>query len=139
MIIQEKNFITSVSISMPELPIHFFTIVLNGQPFIRYHIKIFKQLPFKWHWHIVEGVAELKHDTGWSLKQGGYINDEIHDNGRSNDSTTEYLDELAQQYPDNITVYRKPDGVFWDGKREMVNEPLLNINEECLLWQIDAD
>ena len=126
-------------IAFPSLPIHFFTIVLNGQPFIRYHIEIFKQLPFKWHWHIVEGVAELKHDTGWSLKLGGYINDEIHDNGCSNDSTTEYLDELARQYPDNITVYRKPDGMFWDGKREMVNEPLLNINEECLLWQIDAD
>ncbi|MBN3949754.1 MAG: class I SAM-dependent methyltransferase [Nostoc sp. NMS7] len=135
----QKSLAAITSTSTPELPIHFFTIVLNGQPFIRYHIEIFKQLPFKWHWHIVEGVAELKHDTGWSLKLGGYINDEIHNNGRSNDSTTEYLDELAQQYPDNITVYRKPNGVFWDGKREMVNEPLVNINEECLLWQIDAD
>ncbi|MBG1267032.1 class I SAM-dependent methyltransferase [Nostoc sp. WHI] len=135
----QKNLAAITSTSTLELPIDFFTIVLNGQPFIRYHIEIFKQLPFKWHWHIVEGVAELKHDTGWSLKLGGYINNEIHHHGRSNDSTTEYLDELTQQYPDNITVYRKPDGVFWDGKREMVNEPLLNINEECLLWQIDAD
>jgi glycosyltransferase involved in cell wall biosynthesis len=139
LVCSQKNLPLITSTSKIELPIHFFTIVLNGQPFIRYHIEIFKQLPFKWHWHIVEGVAELKHDTEWSLKLGGYINDEIHDNGRSNDSTTEYLDELAQQYPDNITVYRKPDGMFWDGKREMVNEPLLNINEECLLWQIDAD
>ncbi|MBN3876014.1 class I SAM-dependent methyltransferase [Nostoc sp.] len=135
----QKSLAAITSTSTPELPIHFFTIVLNGQPFIRYHIEIFKQLPFKWHWHIVEGVAELKHDTGWSLQLGGYINDEIHYNGRSNDSTTEYLDELTQQYPDNITVYRKPDGMFWDGKREMVNEPLLNINEECLLWEIDTD
>lgn len=135
----QKSLTAITSTSTPELPIHFFTIVLNGQPFIRYHIEVLKQLPFKWHWHIVEGVAELKHDTGWSRKLGGYINDEIHHNGRSNDSTTEYLDELKQQYPDNVTVYRKPDGVFWDGKREMVNEPLLNINEECLLWQIDAD
>jgi len=38
-----------------------------------------------------------------------------------------------------ITVYRKPRDVFWDGKREMVNAPLANINEECLLWQVDAD
>ncbi|MEH1848380.1 MAG: class I SAM-dependent methyltransferase [Nostoc sp.] len=135
----QKSLTAITSTSTPELPIHFFTIVLNGQPFIRYHIEIFKQLPFKWHWHIVEGIAELKHDTGWSLKLGGYINNEIHHNGRSNDSTTEYLDELAQQYPDNITVYRKSDGMFWDGKREMVNQPLLNISEECLLWQVDAD
>jgi len=129
-----KNYI-----AFPILPIHFFTIVLNGQPFIRYHINILKQLSFKCHWHIIEGIAELKHDTAWSLPSGGYISDEFHHKGRSNDGTTEYLDELVQQYPDNITVYRKPENVFWDGKREMVNEPLFNINEECLLWQIDVD
>ena len=126
-------------IAFPSLPIHFLTIVLNGEPFIRYHIAVFKNLPFKWHWHIVEGVAELKHDTAWSLQLGGRITDEIHRNGCSHDGTTEYLNELARQYPDNITIYRKPNGVFWDGKREMVNEPLVNINEECLLWQVDAD
>ena len=121
------------------LPINFFTIVLNGEPFIRYHIEVFKQLPFKWHWHIVEGVAELKHDTAWSLSLGGKVTDEIHRNGRSNDGTTEYLDKLKQEYPDNITIYRKPKGIFWDGKREMVNAPLDNINQECLLWQVDVD
>lgn len=123
----------------PELPIHFFTIVLNGEPFIRYHIEVFRQLPFKWHWHIVEGVAELKHDTAWSLKRGGQVTDEIHRNGRSKDGTSEYLDELAQTYPDNVTIYRKPIDIFWDGKREMVNAPLPNILEECLLWQVDVD
>lgn len=126
-------------IAFPILPIHFFTIVLNGQPFIHYHIEVFKQLPFKWHWHIVEGVADLKHDTAWGLHNGGHISDEIHKNGRSYDGTTEYLDELAGLYPDNVTIYRKPDGVFWDGKREMVNAPLVNIQEECLLWQVDVD
>ena len=121
------------------LPIHFFTIVLNGEPFIRYHIDIFKQIPFKWHWHIIEGVADLKHDTGWSLRLGGKITDEIHKQGRSKDGTSEYLDQLAAKYPENVTIYRKPEGVFWDGKREMVNAPLANIKEECLLWQIDVD
>jgi FkbM family methyltransferase len=120
-------------------PVHFFTIVLNGEPFIRYHLDIFQQLPFKWHWHIVEGVADLKHDTAWSLKLGGLIPDELHCSGRSNDGTSEYLDELTRLYPENVTVYRKPEGVFWDGKREMVNAPLENIKEECLLWQIDVD
>jgi glycosyltransferase involved in cell wall biosynthesis/cyclopropane fatty-acyl-phospholipid synthase-like methyltransferase len=121
------------------LPIHFFTIVLNGEPFIHYHIEVFKQLPFQWHWHVVEGVAELKHDTAWSIELGGHIADELHRNGRSNDGTTEYLDALKRQYPENITLYRKPAGVFWDGKREMVKAPLANINEECLLWQVDVD
>jgi predicted O-linked N-acetylglucosamine transferase (SPINDLY family)/glycosyltransferase involved in cell wall biosynthesis/predicted O-methyltransferase YrrM len=135
----QKNSTAFSSTSSPELPIHFFTIVLNGEPFIEYHIEVFKQLPYKWHWHIVEGVADLKHDTAWSLLHGGRITDEIHSKGRSNDGTAEYLDELAQLYPENVTVYRKPEGIFWEGKREMVNAPLPNIREECLLWQVDVD
>ena len=119
--------------------IHFFTIVLNGEPFIRHHIEVFKQLPFKWHWHIIEGVAGLKHDTAWSIQFGGCITNELHREGLCNDGTTEYLDELKRQLPENITIYRKLNGAFWDGKLEMVNTPLKNINEECLLWQVDAD
>jgi glycosyltransferase involved in cell wall biosynthesis len=135
----QKNLNSITSSSKSELPIHFFTIVLNGEPFIQYHIEAFKQLPFKWHWHIVEGVADLKNDTAWSVNLGGHISEQIHRHGLSIDGTTEYLDELSRKYPQNITIYRKTDGRFWNGKREMVNEPLFNIDEECLLWQIDAD
>lgn len=137
--------VDSLSIYQPpvkpleEQPIHFFTIVLNGQPFIEYHINVLQQLPFKWHWHIIEGVAELKHDTAWSLAAGGEILDNIHNQGHSIDGTTKYLDNLQQKYPENITIYRQPKGQFWDGKREMVNAPLSNIKEDCLLWQIDVD
>lgn len=126
-------------IGTAELPVHFFTIVLNGEPFIRYHIDAFKKLPFRWHWHIIEGVADLKHDTAWSVAHGGKITDELHSAGRSNDGTSEYLDQLASNYPENITIYRKPQGVYWDGKLEMVSAPLRNIAEPCLLWQVDAD
>ena len=122
-----------------QLPIHFFTIVLNGEPFIQYHIEILKKLPFQWHWHIIEGVADLKHDTAWSLPKGGRISDDIHSQGLSVDGTTKYLDRLKQLYPENMTIYRQPKGIFWDGKQEMVNAPLGNINQECLLWQIDVD
>ncbi|WP_445176620.1 FkbM family methyltransferase [Microcoleus sp.] len=121
------------------MPIHFFTIVLNGQPFIHYHIDVLQQLPFKWHWHIIEGVAEQKHDSAWMLSLGGKITDELHCRGRSKDGTSEYIDEIARLYPKNITVYRKPEDIFWEGKREMVNAPLENINQECLLWQLDVD
>jgi glycosyltransferase involved in cell wall biosynthesis len=128
-----------VEIIFSELPINFFTIVLNGKPFIEYHIEVFNQLPFKWHWHIVEGVADLKHDTAWSLRLGGQVTDSIHLQGLSKDGTTDYIDELARLYPENVTIYRKPQGEFWDGKREMVQAPLVNIQEECLLWQVDVD
>jgi hypothetical protein len=113
--------------------------VLNGMPFIQYHIEIFKQLPFKWHWHIVEGAAELKHDTSWSLANGGKLLPKFYKNGLSIDGTTEYLNKLQKEYPKNITIYRKDGGKTWDGKTEMVNAPLKNIKEECLLWHLDSD
>ncbi len=121
------------------LPVHFFTIVLNGMPFIRHHIEVFRKLPVPWVWHIVEGVAELKHDTAWSVQHGGSVTSALHREGRSNDGTTEYLDELKRGFPDQVIIYRKPPGIFWDGKLEMVSAPLENIREECLLWEIDSD
>jgi glycosyltransferase involved in cell wall biosynthesis len=122
-----------------ELPIHFFTIVLNGEPFIRYHESMLAALPFRWHWHVVEGVAALRHDTAWSAAGGGRVSDDIHREGRSNDGTSEYLDDLARRFPGQVTIHRKPPGEFWDGKKEMVNAPLPAIHEACLLWQVDAD
>jgi hypothetical protein len=122
-----------------ELPVHFFTIVLNGMPFVRYHIDVLRQLPFRWHWHVVEGVADLVHDTAWSKQMGGHIPEMCHRDGLSLDGTSEYLDELKAQFPDQITVYRKPKGHLWDGKLEMVQAPVAALSEECLLWQVDVD
>jgi len=99
------------------LPVHFFTIVLNGDPFIRYHLDVFRRLPFRWHWHVVEGVAELVHDTAWSVASGGRIDPAVHDGGLSVDGTSRYLDEIAAAEPERVSVYRKGDGAFWDGKR----------------------
>ena len=99
------------------LPIHFFTIVLNGEPFIRYHEGVFRRLTVPWHWHVVEGVASLQHDTAWSVASGGHIPDSVHARGRSNDGTSAYLDDLARRLPENVTVYRKPLDEFWSGKR----------------------
>ncbi len=129
----------SSSAYRPALPVHFFTIVLNGEPFIRYHIEKFSTLPFEWHWHIIEGVAALRKDTAWSVAHGGHISPELHRDGLSSDGTSEYLDELALLHPDRVTIYRKSGGNFWDGKLEMINAPLVSLKEECLLWQIDAD
>jgi glycosyltransferase involved in cell wall biosynthesis len=123
----------------PALPVHFFTIVLNGEPFIRYHLDVFRELPFRWHWHVIEGAASLVHDTAWSVAAGGRLEDASHASGLSTDGTTGYLDAVAAADPDRVSIYRKPAGSLWDGKREMVSAPLANIREECLLWQVDAD
>ncbi|MBX7138302.1 MAG: hypothetical protein K1X83_09985 [Oligoflexia bacterium] len=123
----------------PKTPVHFFTIVLNGEPFIRHHIDEFERLKLPWHWHIIEGVASLVKDTSWSVQSGGVVSDTFHRNGLSTDGTTEYLDELKRRYPQNISIYRPPSGKFWDGKVEMCNAPIPAIQQEGLLWQLDSD
>lgn len=120
-------------------PLHFFTIVLNGMPFIRYHIKLFKSLPFKWHWHIVEGMADLKYDTQWQLAHGGQASPDYHNNNLSIDGTTEYLNCLKKEFPDNISLYRKKGGQLWEGKVEMCNSFIPNLPSSCILWQVDDD
>jgi SAM-dependent methyltransferase len=121
------------------LPIHFLSIVLNGEPFIRYHIDMLRRLPFRWHWHLVEGMAALHHDTAWAAEFGGQVPESAHLNGLSTDGTSAYLDELAACFPEQISLYRPEKGRLWDGKREMVTAPLSCINEDCLLWQLDVD
>ena len=125
--------------SMDEFPIHFFTIVLNGRPFIEYHLQVFKQLPFSWHWHIIEGAANLVHDTAWGRHRGGQVADSIHRDGRSVDGTSAYLDGIAAGAPGRITIYRQPLGDIWDGKIAMIRAPLPALPADCLLWQVDAD
>ena len=112
--------------------------MLNGEPFIRYHLDMLRALPFRWHWHVVEGIASLTHDTAWSVAGGGRIEEHMHRNGLSVDGTTEYLDGIAAEEPGRISLYRPPRGI-WDGKREMVSAPAASIDEECLLWQLDSD
>jgi len=121
------------------LKINFFTIVYNGMPFIKHHIQEFEKTKLDWHWHIVEGLADLKHDTAWSISTGGEITEGQRKNNLSKDGTSEYISSLKKEYPNNITVYRKENALLWDGKIEMIMAPLNNIKDTCLLWQIDCD
>ncbi len=125
-------------LGMPD-KIQFFTIVRNGMPFIRHHWNVFSRLSCNWHWHIVEGAADLKNDTAWSLPNGGRLPEEVTKTSLSTDGTADYIDELFSKYPTRVTVYRKPQGQLWEGKLEMIKAPLATITEECLLWQIDVD
>ena len=119
-----------------QLPVAFFTIVYNGMPFIEYHLDKFKDLPFPWHWYIIEGLAQISGDKGAEGHQarGGHtpIKAESH---LSSDGTSEYLDKLSAM--PNVTVYRN-NGI-WPSKLSMINTPLSKINYKCILWQIDVD
>jgi len=87
----------------------------------------------------VEGLADLKQDTGWSVPRGGRL--PYRDTGHtlSQDGSTEYLDHLSRILPSRVFVYRKPPGELWQGKVEMVRAPLQRCHDECLLWQVDVD
>ena len=108
-------------------------------PFIKEHFRRFTELSVPWHWHVVEGAAELKHDTAWSVRSGGHLPEKCYNDGLSADGTAEYLDELMAEHPTQISVYRKNGGKLWDGKREMVSAPLKNFPNDCLLWEVDVD
>ncbi len=120
------------------LPIHFFTIVLDGEPYIRHHYPVFcelDKLEIPWRWVVVEGVAALRHDTGWSLANGGRVPEE-YAQGHSLDGTVEYLKNLMAK-DSRVQLLQKPEGQFWDGKIEMVRAA--QPDYPCLLWQVDAD
>lgn len=123
--------------SGPGICVHFFTIVLNGMPFLPRQWDTLRSLRGEWHWHIVEGVAELKHDTAWSLKNGGSIPPGFTKRLLSDDGSSEFLDRIAREEPGRVTIYRKERA--WEGKLEMCRAPLPNISKETLLWQLDAD
>ncbi len=121
------------------LPVHFFSLAFNGLPFIRHHLPVFCQLPFPWHWHVVSGLAEAEPARALSPPSAGSITGKLSHPGLTPDGTTAYLDRLAAQYPDRLTLYRPPGGVSWASRREMFNAPLSNIHQECLLWQVDPE
>lgn len=39
------------------IPFVFYTIVMNGWPFINYHYSVFSSLNIYFQWHIIEGLA----------------------------------------------------------------------------------
>lgn len=104
---------------------HFVTIVLNGMPFIGYHLPTFQRLPFPWRWHISEGVAAPMHCTHWCQSMVP---------GLSVDGTTQYLQTL-KAHP-NIAVYQKEE---WQGKIEMVNAGAAEVKEGDIVLQVDVD
>lgn len=106
--------------------ITFFTIVLDGMPWICHHYPVFCQLNIPWRWIVVEGVAENVKCTSWCSKIKPRL---------SNDGTDEYLSFLCSK--DNRVTHSSSG--LWEGKVQMCNAALSLIQEPCLLWQVDAD
>ena len=82
------------------MKIEFFTIVYNGQPWIRGQAEFFRRLEgVDWRWHVVEGLAEHVKDTAWCKEAGGRISDfESQNTNLSTDGTGEFLDGLKNEF-----------------------------------------
>jgi len=127
------------------LRIEFFTIVYNGQPWIRGQAEFLRQLEgVDWRWHVVEGLAEHVKDTAWCREAGGRLPEsgkktEPEKRSLSTDGTKEFLDGLKKEFGDRISIYRPPGAEPWPGKKAMIDCFLPELEEGCLLWQLDVD
>jgi len=123
------------------MKIEFFTIVYNGQPWIRGQAEFFRRLKgVDWRWHVVEGLAEHAKDTAWCKEAGGSISRfQIRNSNLSTDGTKEFLDELKKEFGDRVLLYRPPGAEPWPGKKAMIDCFLPELEAGCLLWQLDVD
>jgi hypothetical protein len=63
---------------------------------------------------IIEGVADLKHDTAWSLRLGGKITDQFHRGGLSIDGTSAYLEELVRRSGADHALSQECRAAAWE-------------------------
>lgn len=105
-------------------PIHFVTIVLNGMPYIRWHLPEMMKLRRPWTWTVVHGVADPLADTGWCQRI----------ETPPDDGTLDYLKDAAA--PVRVITAER-----WPGKAAMCNAAVDALVGEPAgyLWQIDAD
>lgn len=107
------------------MKLHVLTLCLNGMPWIATQWTNLVKCGIDWTWHIVEGAAANTHCTSWCKRIPPQY---------SCDGTDEFLKHVKKS--PRVKLYRKP---MWDGKLEMVNAPLPEIQEPCVLLQMDSD
>lgn len=103
-----------------------FTIVLNGMPFITQHLARFSSLGMPFHWSICHGIADPVADTGWCKPLDGV----------EDDGTLAYIQDLARDYPQQITVTH---AAHWPGKTVMCNTALQAFSKPGVLLEVDVD
>ena len=133
------------------LPIRFFTIVLNGMPFLRHHLPVFQQLSVPWEWHIAEGLADLRHDTAWSLRKRWSIRKPFR--LQSSGWLPAADARRRPQHRRHQRISRRNRGCSIHGSKsgasrsarsgtangKWCKRPAADLKTETLLWQIDSD
>lgn len=124
-------------------PIVFFTLLLNGLPYLHHHYPTFsaaaKALNTTFQWHIVEGVAEGRADARNPYSQDAIDSRWKSDRNLSSDGSSQVVDELQNLHPGSVFVHRKSDGSVYRDKLQMVNEVAYSLDFDCILVQVDVD
>lgn len=108
------------------MTLNIFSLVLDGMPFLRYHLPVFEKLPFPWKWVVVHGTARNVGSTSWCANIPARL---------SRDGSTEYLKEIFS-HP-NVTVLEREE---WSlGKDQMVQAAMEQFSEEGVVMQLDID
>lgn len=106
------------------MTLHIVTIVLDGMPFLKWHLNQFRQLPCPWRWYIVEGYAAPVSDTNWCQSLPARL---------SEDGSHEYIQSIA-----DLRVWRCSRRE-WAGKTAMINYACEAMMTPGVLMQIDSD
>ena len=88
------------------MKIVFFTIVLDGMPWLPMQLAMMQRLKCDWLWAVAEGVADNVADTGWCKKIPPRL---------SNDGTGGWLREISDNHP-NVFHF---NAELWPGKAAM--------------------
>ena len=102
-------------------------------PFLRWHFGQLRKIKSPWQWHVVEGVADLKHEIAWIATNGGRQSRGRGQACLSRDGTTKYLDALQRWFPSRVKIYGKPSGQLWEGKVAMALIPTFRGNRTNLI------
>lgn len=104
--------------------LHIFSIVLDGRPFVEFHLPVFERLTVPWRWYVVEGAAMNTADTAWCEPQQPRL---------SIDGTHEFLMSIAGPRVHVISAES------WPNKTAMCNAALAVMDEPGILLQCDVD
>jgi hypothetical protein len=109
-----------------------FTIVLNGEPWIRRILPELQKLDIPWRWVVVEGVSLPRHCTSHCREVQAHWHDA---DFLSVDGTRAYLDEISAHA--RVRVLRQPGP--WEGKVAMIRAALAADQFHEAVVELDAD
>jgi hypothetical protein len=109
------------------LPLFCFTLALDAMPWLAHTFaELMRLSEIPWRWSVVEGAAMPNGSTKWMGRQAPRL---------SGDGTTQFMEAISLGHPRIRYVARKE----WQSKDEMCATAIEELDEPCVVFQIDGD